>query len=60
MEGFEIFEAIRKKKNGGTVIGSHKALKPMLVKEYSDKFELLVVEITVGNKDIRVVSGYGP
>lgn len=60
MEGFEIFEAIRKKKDGGTLIGVHKGLKPMLIQEYSDKFELLVVEISVSNKDIRIISGYGP
>ena len=33
MEGFVIFEAIRnKKKDGGTVIGIKKELKPMLIK----------------------------
>ena len=31
LEGFEIFESIRKKKDGGTLIGVHKALKPMLI-----------------------------
>ena len=58
---FEIFEAIRKKKkDGGTIIGAHLALKPMLIKEYSEDFELIVIEIVVGGKDIRVISGYGP
>ena len=34
IEGFEIFEAIRKKKkDGGTIIGAHLALKPMLIKD---------------------------
>ena len=61
MEGFEIFESIRKKKkNGGTMIGVHKALKPMLVNEYNEKFELIVLEIFVGGKDIKIISGYGP
>ena len=32
----------------------------MLIEEYSEGFELLVVEVTVRNKDIRIVSGYGP
>ena len=32
----------------------------MLVQEYSDKFELLVVEIIVAGKEIRIISGYGP
>ena len=60
MEGYEIFEAIRNKKDGGTLIGIHKGLKPMLIQEYSDNFELLVVEISLSNRDIRVISGYGP
>ena len=60
LENFEIFEAIRKKHNGGTLIGAHKALKPMLIAEYSEDFELLVIEITIRNKDIRVMTGYGP
>ena len=53
IEGFEIFEAIRKKKkDGGTVVGVHKALKPVLIKEYSIDFELIVVEIAIGGKHI--------
>ena len=55
-----IFEAIRNKKDGGTLIGVHQGLNPVLIKEYSEKFELLVVEISVLNKDIRIISGYGP
>ena len=60
VENFVTFEAIRKKKNGGTVIGVHEALKPILINEYNDPFELLVVEIEAANKHIRVISGYGP
>ena len=57
---FEIFEAIRSKAKGGTAIGVKKGLNPVLIEEYSDAFELLVVEIKAGNKDIRIISGYGP
>ena len=60
MEGYEIFEAIRNKKDGGTLIGAHTGLRPVLIQEYSEKFELLVVEISVSNKNIRIISGYGP
>ena len=60
IENFEVFEAIRNKEKGGTIIGVHKALKPLLIEEYSEGFELLVVEVTVRNKDIRIISGYGP
>ena len=38
----------------------NKALSPMLIKAYSDDFELVVVEIKINNKEIRIISGYGP
>ena len=44
---YETFEAIRKKEKGGTIIGAHKSLCPILIKEYSEDFELLVIEIKV-------------
>ena len=61
IENIEIFESIRKnKEKGGTVIGAHKALKPVLINEYDDPFEMVVIEISAGNKEIRVITGYGP
>ena len=54
IDNFETFEAIRKKDKGGTIIGAHKALKPILIEEYSEEFELLVVEIKISNREIRV------
>ena len=42
------------------MIGIHNAFKPVLIQEYNDKFELLVVEAKVGNKELRIISGYGP
>ena len=60
IENFEIFEAIRKKGKGGTIIGAHRALKPCLIQEYSNEFELLVVEVKISNKELRIISGYGP
>ena len=35
-------------------------MKLFLIEEYSDEFELLLLEVTVGGKEIRVVTGYGP
>ena len=60
VKDFEIFEAIRQKEKGGTMIGVQNALNPVLIKEYSDSFELLVVEFKVCGKEIRMISGYGP
>ena len=55
-----VFEAIRKAKGGGTHIASHKSLNPRLVESYEEEFKLLVVEIEVKDRTIRVISGYGP
>ena len=40
-----VFETIRNEKGGGTLIACKKDLKPKLVEDYDDEFELLVVEI---------------
>ena len=42
------------------MIGIHTALRPILITEMNDPFELIVVEIKIGNREIRVMSGYGP
>ena len=57
---FVIFEAIRKKKFGGTMIAIHQDLNPKLIEEYSDDFELLIVEVETKDSAIRVMSGCGP
>ena len=59
-DNFQIFEAIRKKEGGGSMLGVHVSLKPVLISEYSDTFELLVVEVKVETKCIRILTGYGP
>ena len=60
LEKFIIFEAIRKKDGGGSMLGLNVALQPVLISEYSDTFELRVTEIQVAGKHIRVITGYGP
>ena len=50
MPGFVTFEAIRKAKHGGTLCAIQEELCPKLIEEYSDMFELIVVEIKVENK----------
>ena len=60
-EDFIVVEAIRtNKEKGGTMVGIHKYFEPVLIEEYEETFELLVIEIRVENKEIRVMSGYGP
>ena len=57
---FVTFEAIREKQGGGTMIAVHQDLNPKLIEEYSNDFELLVVEIDTKEENIRVITGYGP
>ena len=61
MDNFVIFESIRKnKEKGGTILGIHNGLNPVLIEEYNETFELIVTEINVKNEQIRVMTGYGP
>ena len=57
---FEVFEAIRDKVKGGTAVIVHKSLKPVLIEEYSTEFELIVVEVKIGDIEVRLIVGYGP
>ena len=50
MENFNIFESIRDKSSGGSLLGVHCSLNPKLISEYSSEFELLVVETDIGGK----------
>ena len=60
-ENFVIFEAIRKKEGGGSLVGVYVALNPVvLISEYSYTIELLIVEIKAETKRIRIMTGYGP
>ena len=60
-EEYEIFESIRQnKEKGGCLIGIHKSLDPVLIEEYSEKFELIVTKVKIANKEIRILTGYGP
>ena len=60
IEDHIVFKAIRKAKGGGTLISGHKDLNPKLIEQYKDNFELLVVEIELKQKKVRIISGYGP
>jgi hypothetical protein len=59
-QGFVVFEAIRKAKHGGTMCAIREELNPKLIEEYNDTFELLVVEVEVNKKSIRIITGCGP
>ena len=42
------------------MMGVNKSLNPILIKDYDQEFEMIVVEVKIQNKDIRIITGYGP
>ena len=60
INNYEIFESIRDKSGGGTLLGVHKSLNPKLITEYSNEIELIVAEIAISGKQKRIMTDYGP
>ena len=60
LQSFNIYETIRDKTKGGSMMGVHSSLESKLIAEYSGEFELLVVEVKIAKKSIRFITGYGP
>ena len=60
LQHYMIFESIRKKPGGGSLMGVHESLEPLLISCYEDQFELLVVETKIGQEEVRFITGYGP
>ena len=50
----------KNKEQGGSMLGVHVGLNPILIKEYSDSFELIVVQTKAADKDIMIMTWYGP
>ena len=42
------------------MLGVHVGLEPVLVRECNDTFEMITVEVKVGNRKLRIITGYGP
>ena len=51
---------MKNKECGGFMLGIRVGLKHVLVSEYCQQFELIVIEIQAGNKGICLITGYGP
>ena len=47
LENYVIFEAIRNKFGGGSMIGVHESLNPVLISSYEEYFELLVIQTKI-------------
>ena len=55
-----IYESLRSKVGGGSMMGFHESMNPVLISLCENEFELIVVETKIGRKEIRFITGYGP
>ena len=60
LDNYELFESKRSQVGGGSLLGVHQSLNPVLINVYENEFELIVVEAKCGSKEIRFITGYGP
>ena len=60
LTNYTVFESIRNKKGGGTLLAIKNELSPKLINDYSEDTELVVVQIKTNKADLRIISGHGP
>ena len=61
LPGYQVFEKIRQNRGGGGLLTCVDVdLNPVLVSSCKDGAEILTVEISIENKKIRIINGYGP
>ena len=69
LKNYQVFELVREKEKcdggkglegGGLMIGALHELNPILTRQGDDEAECLSIEVTVENRKLLVVTGYGP
>ena len=63
VDGYELFEKVRKGKDGGGImLGIQKEfdVTPVIVSDHDDDVEILVVEVCVKSLTVRLLTAYGP
>ena len=60
LEHYQIFEKIRPGFGGGLLTAINKSLDPVLIQAVNDDMEILVVQCSIGQENIRIINGYGP
>ena len=60
LKGYRCYPTVRGDSGGGILIACIAALDPVLIHEGDSECEVLVVQISLQNKAIRIIAGYGP
>ena len=59
LNGYQIFELLREGFGGGLLTAVRHELEPVLINQCEDA-EVMVVQVKVGSKSIRIFNAYGP
>ena len=60
IDGYQVFEKVRKSKGGGLLTAVSHNLKPVLIAPVNDDVEILVVQIHISEQKYRIINAYGP
>ena len=60
LSGYQIFEQTRTGLGGGLLTAVKENLNPVLVNTGQDDTAILVVQVKVGNLEVRVINAFGP
>ena len=60
LSGYQTYPTIRGDSGGGIMIACLSSLDPVLIYEGDAECEVLVVQVTLKSKPLRVIAGYGP
>lgn len=60
LENNQIFEKIRPGFRGGLLTAINKSLDPVLIQAVNEDIEMLVVQCSIEQENIRVINGYDP
>ena len=60
LSGYQTYPTIRGDSGGGIMIACLSSLDPVLIFEGDAESEVLVVQVTLKSKPLRVIAGYGP
>ena len=59
--GYQVFEKIRTDKGGGGLLAAvDEHLTPLLISTGNEEAEIMTVQVSVGNYQMRIINGYGP
>ena len=60
LKGYKCFPTVRGDSGGGLLVACLASLDPVIVFEGDSECEILVVHISLKQKEIRIIAGYGP